>query len=602
MAFRTLHIGRKTGILLVLAVALAMLVAAWDWNWFRKPVLAYFKERSGRDVQVDDLHISFNEKLEPTVRMRGVRIPNAAWADPVPFITAREVAFTFALRSITERRPVVSHLKLVDAEVDLERQADGHRNWRLRNPENTARGRMKVVHLEARNSRIRFIRRDTGFEIVANSSVLQPASSNSGGPLTMRIRFEGQFKGQSFSGDTETGDVLSIMESGMLFPVRGHMQAGKTRFDADGALANLFRPSAMEGRLRLQGASLAGLHPFVPGKLPDSRPYDVQAQVHQDGERMSASELRAKIGQTQLAGEFSLDRSGERPRLEAKLRSALADFADIGSLAGLEGGRQEATQAQDGGVDRHRLFPRKPIPFEQLEALDARISLNLAKIRHARWRALESFQADAELQEGVLSLKPVVGLAEGRIAGTIRIDGTSRPAALAVKLDGRDIRVEKLLSGYKLQGTAAGPLGADVDLKARGDSVAQLLGSATGSAKAHLDHGVVSELANAVIELDLGKVMKELITRNNALAINRIDIEFDFRDGKGAARNLFIDTERTRVVGTGAVDLDREALDLTFVPHPKKQRVLPMGSAVAVQGPISRPHVKIVRKGVTRDE
>ena len=43
-------------------------------------------------------------------------------------------SFTFSLRGVWEGRPVISRLVLHDAEVSLERQADGLRNWRLRIP------------------------------------------------------------------------------------------------------------------------------------------------------------------------------------------------------------------------------------------------------------------------------------------------------------------------------------------------------------------------------------------------------------------------------------------------------------------------------------
>ena len=250
-----------------------MLVAMWDWNWFRHPAEDYFIKRAHRDVHIGDLHVSFNRQLEPTVRLRGVYVENAPWADQRPFASAGEISFTFSLDSIRERRPIVSKLVLVDADIDLERQADGHRNWRLRNPENTARGRMKVRQFEARNTRIRFIRRDVNFEIVAASAVLEQPSGNAAGALTNQILFQGSFEGTEFSGEMHTSDVVTIMESGVAFPIRGFMESGDTRLEVDGAVADLFRPSSMEGKVRLAGSSFSGLRPFVRGKLPRSRPY-----------------------------------------------------------------------------------------------------------------------------------------------------------------------------------------------------------------------------------------------------------------------------------------------------------------------------------------
>ena len=274
MSFKFNRIALGAAIFLAfVAAALAMLVAMWDWNWFRHPAEDYFIKRAHRDVHIGDLHVSFNRQLEPTVRLRGVYVENAPWADQRPFASAGEISFTFSLDSIRERRPIVSKLVLVDADIDLERQADGHRNWRLRNPENTARGRMKVRQFEARNTRIRFIRRDVNFEIVAASAVLEQPSGNAAGALTNQILFQGSFEGTEFSGEMHTSDVVTIMESGVAFPIRGFMESGDTRLEVDGAVADLFRPSSMEGKVRLAGSSFSGLRPFVRGKLPRSRPY-----------------------------------------------------------------------------------------------------------------------------------------------------------------------------------------------------------------------------------------------------------------------------------------------------------------------------------------
>lgn len=593
-------VGRKTRILLVFVVAVAILVAAWDWNWFRHPVENYFIKRSQRDVRIGHLDVSFNRQLEPTVRLRGLYVENAPWADNRPFVTAQEVAFTFALRSITERRPIVAKLVLIDADVDLERQADGHRNWRLRNPENVNRGRMKVIRLEAQNSRIRFIRRDTDFEIVAAAEPLPQPSRNAAGALTKRVLFEGHFKGTAFAGSAETGDVLTIMESGALFPIRGHMEANKMRLDVDGSLADLFRPSEAIGSMHLKGPSLANLYPFTRNRLPDSRPFDIRGELDQEGDAMSIKQLRARIGSTLFTGVASLDRTLEPPLLKAALRSEAADLADLQSLGGKKSRPPPADPAppkKDEGAKLARLFSAKPMHLERLHKLNGEFTLELKRLKAPELPGLESLSVVAELKDGVLDMKPAIGVAEGMLRGTVRVDANRRPAAVAIKLDGRDMRIEKMLTGKLLAGTTAGPVQAHLDLKARGDSVAALAASASGSAKLGMENGVMSRLADAALELDLGKAARAVLSGNQAIGVNKIDLAFDFEDGQGNARNLFIDTERTRVVGTGKLDLRAEVIDVVLTPHPKKPGLLAFEAAMRIHGFIRKPKLELVQKG-----
>ncbi|HEX7810876.1 MAG TPA: AsmA family protein [Burkholderiales bacterium] len=612
MPWRFPGFGRKSQVFLILLVAFAILATAWDWNWFRHPVERYFVKRSHRDVKIADLHVQVNSNLEPTVRLRGVYVENAPWADSRPFASAGEISFTFSLKSISQRRPVVSKLVLIDADIDLERQADGHRNWRLRNPENTAPGRMKVMHLEARNTRIRFIRRDVGFEIVAASAPLEKVSENAGGALTNQILFMGELKGKEFSGEAHTSDVITIVESGESFPIRGRMESGNTRLEVDGTLADLFRPSRMEGKVRLTGQSLAQLQPFVPARLPHSRPYEVEAQLRRTGDATSATEARIKVGGTVLTGDVNFDRVGDRPTLKAALRSESANLADLASLVGM---REKTNPKRAAGpavtlsaekVGPARTLPvlsDKPLALNTLHALDAEIDLNVKKLKAAGFPALESLKLTADLNDGVLALKPLdLGIAEGHLAGTFVLNGKTPTATADLKIDGRDIRIEKLLAGHALAGTVAGPVSVQVDLTGRGASLADLAGSASGRASVGMENGVITKLADAALELDLGKALRAVISGNQSIPINKIDIAFDFDKGTGHARNIFIDTERTRVVGTGTINLRKEQVELLLTPHPKKPGIFALDKSIHVSGALRKPTFATVARdeGETR--
>ena len=145
MPFRFPGFSRTTGVLLGILVALGVVGALFDWNWFRHPLERYLSESSHREVRIGDLHVDLGWSLEPTVRVRDVFIENASWADKRPAAVAGEASFTFSLKSLWEGRPVISRLVLMDAQLDLERQADGLRNWRLRHPEDRGPGQIKVL-------------------------------------------------------------------------------------------------------------------------------------------------------------------------------------------------------------------------------------------------------------------------------------------------------------------------------------------------------------------------------------------------------------------------------------------------------------------------
>ena len=86
---------------------------------------------------------------------RGLRVENAAWADKQrPLVDAGLLRFEFEWQSFTGPRVTVTRAVLVDARIDLERSADELRNWRLSNPLDRGPGRIRVLSLEAGDTRV----------------------------------------------------------------------------------------------------------------------------------------------------------------------------------------------------------------------------------------------------------------------------------------------------------------------------------------------------------------------------------------------------------------------------------------------------------------
>ncbi|MEO6743066.1 MAG: AsmA family protein, partial [Caldimonas sp.] len=252
-----------------IGVALVALALVFDWNWFRPRLEQYLAEKSHRSVRIGDLHVSLSAALDPTLRLRRVRIDNAAWADARPLIDAGELQATFLLSSLIDRRPVISRLVLIDADVDLERQADGLRNWRLIHPEDRGPTRVRLMSIEAIRSKIRFAHRGLELDVQTAAS---PAE-NPQPPFTTRVAFEGTYREAPFAGEVETGPELTFLETGRSFPLRGHAVSSGARLEVDGEATDLFALAGIDANVTLRSPSLAPLTPLL-GKVPAAPPLE----------------------------------------------------------------------------------------------------------------------------------------------------------------------------------------------------------------------------------------------------------------------------------------------------------------------------------------
>jgi uncharacterized protein involved in outer membrane biogenesis len=585
-------------IAVALALALAALVVSFDWNWFRAPLVRYLTHTSGREVRIDDLDVDLGASLVPTVRLRGLYVENAPWAARQPLVTAEEVSFTVSLKSLWQRRPVITRMTLVDADIDMERQADGLRNWRLRDPEDRSAGKVKVLTLEARRTRLRWVNRALDLEFVVTTS--DPAlADRSNDALTTRVAFEGVYQGASFTGEALSGAVMSFRESGTRFPLRGHIVSRGTRLDVDGFFTDLFDIGPIDAQVRLSGPSLALLHPFVRVRPKPSRPYSAEAQLKQTAQVFDFSQLKATIGKTGLTGSVVYDRSADRPMLRASVHSAAADFEDVRPLLGMNAsktGAGERGNGEDdrGGVSAGKLFPSTTLHTAALGAIDVRVTASARLFTAPAWPVMHDFRMQAQLERGVLEVKRIeAAVAGGRLAATLALDAR-QPIASAVvsaQLDG--IRLETLVPSLSAKAGAAGGVSARIDLQGRGDSIAAIVGRSRGSLTASMARGRISNLADAKLGFDIGKVVAIFLRGDSAIAINCGAIAFDVNDGIAKARSLTVDTEHTHVEGTGSIDLARELVNIRIVPEPKKPGLFTRRAAIRIGGALRGPAMSI---------
>ena len=582
-------LGTGIKVLLILVLVLAIVIALFDWNWFRRPLERYVSGKSGREVRVADLHVSIGLALAPTVRLRGVYIQNAPWAaTSQPMAVAGEARFTFSLRSVWEQRRVISRLVLLDADVVMERTADGLRNWRLLVPDYRGPAIVKVLTLEAHRSRVRFINRGIDLDLTTAARPLEPGADApvEGEQVSNRITFTGSYRGARFSGEALTGPVLSFRESGFSFPLRGHMASGTTRLEIEGHLADMFDLSAMDAKVRLAGPDLARLHPFLSGLPAASRPYDAEARVTQSGDEFAFSRLRGKIGSSKITGDASYNRATDRPRVRAALQSDEADIRDLAPLAGV-------SHWLDGAAAG--TFSERSIASDRLKAVDAHVTINAKRLTASGMPALESLRLTASLDDGLLQLNPVeVGMAGGHVEGSLTLNARHQPPSADATMTARNIRLEKLFPSLAANTRITGPIKARMKLAGRGASIAAILGNSTGSAAAFVNGGSISNLADAKMGLNSVKTLGLLFRGDREIALNCGAIAFAFHDGRGKSQTILLDTEQTHTEGTGTVDLRRQQFELVLTPRPKKPALFALRKSIRVHGSFQHPEIALV--------
>jgi uncharacterized protein involved in outer membrane biogenesis len=517
-------LGPKAKLGLGALALLVLLLALFDWNWLRPPLERYLSHTSGRSVRATDLHLSLDAALRPVVRLRGVRIDNAPWADTqAPFAVAGEARFTFSWPSLLQDVRVVTQLVLVDADIDLQRQADGLRNWRLTRPDDRGPPRMRVLSLEAHNSRLRVVHQGIGLVLQTAATPLAAAE----GPLTQRIRFSGRWHEAPLEGEALTGPVLSLQQTGRFFPLRGQVQSGPTVLQLDGEVADLIKLGGVNAKLRL------------------SR------------------------GLSDLGGDVRYRHPvGERRSLQATLHSERFALADLPARAGKPPGE--------------RLLPQAPLPLDWLGEIDATLDWQVKTLQAGAQTALHELRAHAVLDQGALQLTlKEAALAAGQLSGQLWLDSRARVPSARIELRARALRLDKLLPPPT---RVEGPVSGTLALSGQGRSVAAWLASAGGQLSLAMDSGHLSPRLDAALGLNGGKLLRSFFGDDRAVPIRCGALDMQFVNGTGTTRQLVLDTARTRIEGAGRLSLRDETWALRLTPHAHQTRLLRLGGSVVAQG------------------
>ena len=567
-------------------LALLLVATATQPLWLGPMMSWQLSGASGRSVAIESMQVGLTSELTPVVRLRGIAIQNAAWADTTkPFAVVGEAVAIVSWRSALQQRPVIERLVLHDGEIDLERQADGLRNWRLRDPENRGPGVYKLLALQAERTSLRF--RHDGIELDLVAKATPEAEPGAGDDaLPMHIDLAGTWRTLPFTASLATGPVLSFFETGATFPLRGRLDAGGARFDAVGRAGDMFRAPVFDARVTLTGDSLAPFRAFL-GPRHDGqakKAFRVEGRLEAGAGLYALSAARVRIGGSDLAGDLAWARH-DRPMLRATLQGNSVDLADLRWLAGRAPVAAARQRIADPG-DENRY----------LRATDAAVRVDVRKVRAAELPWLRSLAFEAVLTDGMLAVPTFdAGVFQaGRTTGRLGFDLRKRPAALEAEVALRGLRLETLFAAQTEDKRVTGLLHADMRVTASGESADALRDSASGSVRARLTGGSMPGLLDAQIGLQGGRMLRSWIAGSERVAIRCATAALDLRGGAGRVHSLMLDTERTRTTGSGRIDLGAGTIDLVLTPESKQGGLLVLDRSIRLHGPFSKPARELV--------
>lgn len=598
--------------LTLLLALLAALIASFDWNRAKPWINSKLTDATGRTFMIDgDLRVSWQLGAQAAgwrhflpwlqVRATDVRLANPDWAASGALM-AQLPALDFTLNPwpLLVRDIRVAQLHLSAPVLVFEKQGERRRNWDFALPASGQRSQWRLVleRLAVSDGQLRYVEPDKRTDLQLALSTAHDGCA--------RWQARGRYHGEPLAGSGSAGSLLALRARGVRYPVDAQLRIGATQLRAQGTVTDPADPSALDIQLRLSGKSMADLFPISGLLLPDTPAYATHGRVLG---RLTPGRLAlryehfsGRVGQSDIAGTLHYRQQAPRPTLQGEVTSQQLRLIDLGRLIG-SGERPRAGASGDAPGEsrqpRGRVLPVARFKTERWDSMDVDVRFSGRHIVRKQALPIERLETRIRMQDGHLSLDPLAfGVAGGELTGSVQIDGQSEPARGKLALHARRLALAQLFPKIGSAPASIGRLNGQLQLAARGNSVAALLGTASGELRAVVGRGTVSKFVLEAAGLNIANAVFVRLFGDQQVALNCLVADLQFNDGIALTRVFVLDTAETTVKVSGAINLQGERYDLTLLPQSKGLRVLSLRSPLYVQGSFADPDIGVDKRSV----
>lgn len=561
------------GVVVGLFVALALFFA-FGLSTLRGPIADAVTKSTGRELVIGGGIRPVWSWLHPRIRVEGVTFANADWGKADYLLNANAVEASISVLPLLAGRVVLPEVHLEGAELALERDADGRRNWLLKDeddPKEESRFFVKLLTVD--DGRV------TWDDATTDTRVEADLSTDETGVI---FEAQGKWNGMKLKGAGHAGHVLSIRDQSTPFPLRADITIGQTSAKLDGTITGLVGFKGIDLQFeRLSGQSMDDLYNIIGLALPATSPYTVSGRLYRlDGVWMFENFV-GTVGESDLAGTMRVQTGeGKRPFMQGEINAKVLNFADLGVLVGT------------GEPRKSGVLPDMPFAPERWNSVDADVKINAGTIKRPKQLPIEDFSTRIRMDERVLALQPLAfGIAGGRLEGTMRLDGNHSPLRGDIRMRVQNLQLAKLFPTVKQAQGSIGDLNGLIELAGTGDSVGKLLGTSNGKIGIYMDEGKISRFLMELVALDLWDAARVKLRGDKDIDIRCAIADFGVKAGVMEANAIVFDTGAVNVQGRGTINLKTEEMDITLKPQPKDGSIASLNSPLYIRGTFGTPKV-----------
>lgn len=592
-----------------LVVAAVVALSQIDLEKLRGSVLSVLRTSTGLPVEIDGA-VSWNFSLRPQIELNQVRIPSAQWATNKYIFSAEKIDVTLDLISLFRDMPTIQNIKIYDAAINLERNADGEFSVATL-PDDDAKNTVDNKTDDAANNNTEpdaFPFKELGLgglEIQNLALNIVNASYYLDG---VQIRYIPHSDSREYSGwiksEREVFPFIVVFSQynseRKVYPVRVAFATG-----GDALIANI----------ALEGTSKAPIDFIIKGDIPDvsalgailntdlSRMSSMNVSIAGgfDWTRLTLRNSSIKMRGNELRFSGFVDWGGARPIINADLESDYINLLEL--FPGLYGGNWiHPNRALN-------VFKDTPLFGDKLVQTDLKLNVLLEQFIVYRNLNLRDVDVALKVDNGRARADVGVNIAGGdvKIAANGNIDSEGRMYIRAGGM-GRNIVIGTLLDEINVDDFISDlPVNLDLYVEASGSNLSEWMQTISGPVRVYSAAGgyahsaLVANMYGTDFLTTLRHSIQDLFRsekKYNQIGISCVAVNTKLREGLIETQNgVAVETNAIDVRLAGTLNLGTESINLALTTVPVRGLKLSLTgnvvNSIEITGNLAEPDIQI---------
>ncbi len=531
--------------ILLLVVGAVIIVVTTSPDKYRVQIADGLSKETGRTIKLDGpigLSLSLHGAI---LTLRDAAIGNPPWASRKDMAGMGSFNLGVALLPLLSKQFVVTRLEIVNADIKLETDANGHHNWEI--------GPAEPLSVKS-----------------------EKAKDKSQSAVTIHVDKVNVRDSQLIMADKD-GKLNTFQVKSLTVGAEG--SGGAIHFDGEYNRT----PVTLAFKVEVKDfTSLNGAWPFDADLTYGNYKVSAKGNANADKSMADISSYDVTAGNSRIHGKLAVGWAG-KPAVRGTIVSTRLNPADFKpATAQQEAGQGEAPPP----AKSNHVFSDEPLDFEALKSFNADMTIKIDELPLAS-SELKGTSGRVEVVNGILTLNPfTTHIGDGAIETQIRLNAETSPAQLAMAAKAPEIKMQDVLNFLGAPDFISGNGYADMNIASSGNSVHELAANSVGVMNVSAGSGKISSSAAGSIANGLLAIFAPSGTNT----LNCLVARFVLKNGIARDNGILVDTGAATIGGNGGFDLGRETIGMTLRAKTKQINIGSLAPPLDITGTFTNPH------------